>query len=115
MGLQMIVFYYLLFSLVVLYALWVFYIAVMNLKRVNDKKKFNTFGKILGYPVLFVGIALDIIANVFVMSVLFLELPKELLVTSRLKRHNRGTGWRKKIVAFLEPILDPFDPSGDHV
>ena len=111
----MIVAYYIAASFVILYALWIFYIAVMNLKRVKDAGKLNTFAKILGYPVLFVGIVLDIIANVFVMTVILLELPKEPLVTSRLKRHNRTGGWRKKVVQFLEPILDPFDPSGDHV
>ena len=107
--------YYITASFVVLYALWIFYIAVMNLKRVKDAGKLNTFSKILGYPVLFVGIVLDIIANVFVMTMILLEPPKELLVTSRLKRHNQAGGWRKKVVQFFEPILDPFDPSGDHV
>jgi hypothetical protein len=45
-----------------------------------------------------------------------LELPKETTVTARLKRHHRESqGWRLAVVLFIEPILDPFDPSGDHV
>ena len=111
----MIAVYYVLGSFLVLYGLWFFYIAVMNLKRVKDAGQLSTFAKVLGYPVLFVGLVLDLIANVFVMSIVLLELPQELTVTSRFKRHNQAGGWRKKVVAFFEPILDPFDPSGDHV
>ena len=111
----MIAVYYIVGSFLVLYALWIFYIAVMNIKRVRDAGQLSKFAEILGYPVLFIGLALDFIANVFVVSVLLLEWPKEMTVTSRFKRHNAAGGWRKKVVAVFEPILDPFDPSGDHV
>lgn len=111
----MIVLYYVASSFVILYALWIFYIAVMNLKRVKDADKLSKFAKVLGYPVLFIGLMLDLIANIFVVSVLLLEFPKELTVTSRFKRHNATESWRKKVVSVFEPILDPFDPSGDHV
>lgn len=62
------------------------------------------------------GLVLDFLLNVFVMSVVLLELPREMTVSRRLKRHNRAGGWRAKIVKkIFEPLLDPFDPSGDHV
>lgn len=111
----MIAVYYVVGSFLVLYALWIFYIAVMNLKRVRDAGKLSKFAEVLGYPVLFTGLLLDFIANVFVVSVILLEIPQEMTVTSRFKRHNAAGGWRKKVVAVFEPILDPFDPSGDHV
>lgn len=99
-----------------LYALWVFYLAVMNLKRVRDAGQLHKTAAVLGYPVLFVGLALDIVLNWTVMTVLLLELPKESTISSRLKRHNEvGTGWRMHVVRFFEPLLDPFDPSGDHI
>ena len=37
-------------------------------------------------------------------------------VTARLKRHNAtNTGWRKAVAVWFEPLLDPYDPSGDHI
>jgi len=97
------------------YALWIFYLAVMNLKQARDKGLLNKTAMALGYPVLIVGYLLDAFVNVFVITFLLLELPKEITVTSRLKRHNKGTGWRKAIAAWAEPLLDPYDPSGDHI
>lgn len=107
---------YLIWSIVTTYALYVFYAAVMNIKRVKDAGKLTTFGKVLGYPTLFIGLALDLIVNVFVMTIVLLELPQELTVTSRLKRHHKESiGWRLSVVKFFEPLLDPLDPSGNHI
>lgn len=98
------------------YALFVFYAAVMNIKRVRDMGRLSWFGKVLGYPTLLIGLVLDLAVNVLLMTPLLLELPRELTVTSRLKRHHReSTGWRLAVVKFFEPVLDPLDPSGDHV
>ena len=107
--------YYIASSALGFYILWVFYLAVMNLKRVKDAGLLSKTAMALGYPVLIVGYLLDCFVNVVVMTLLLLELPRETTVTSRLKRHNKGTGWRKAIAAWAEPLLDPYDPSGDHV
>ena len=107
---------YLLYSLAVTYGLYVFYCAVMNLRRVHDMGLLTTTGKVFAYPTLLIGATLDVLCNVFVMTIVLLELPQELLVTTRLKRHNReSTGWRLSVVKFFEPVLDPLDPSGDHI
>ena len=107
---------YLAVSFLLTYALWLFYIAVMNLKRVRDEGKLSRFAAILGYPVLFIGLLLDLIVNVVVMTPLLLEMPQEMTVTARLKRHlKESTGWQLAVVHFLKPILDPFDPSGTHI
>lgn len=98
------------------YALYVFYAAVMNIKRVRDMGKLTLVGKVFGYPTLFIGLVLDLFVNLFVMTLLLLELPRELTVTARLKRHNTpAAGWRRSVVRFFEPVLDPLDPSGNHV
>lgn len=103
-------------SLISVYALWVFYLAVMNLKRVRDQNKLTKTALYLGIPVLWTGVVLDALVNIFIVSVLLLEFPREFLVTARFKRHNAATsGWRKKVVAWFEPLLDPFDPDGDHI
>lgn len=107
---------YLASSLAVTYGLYVFYCAVMNIKRVRDMGKLTKLGMAFGYPTLFIGLLLDLLCNVFVMTLLFLELPREGTVTSRLKRHNNGDdGWRTSLARWFEPVLDPLDPSGDHI
>ncbi len=98
-----------------LYALWVFFLAVMALKRARDGGLLVTRTKVLGYPILFAGLILDAIANIFVMTIILMEIPKEMTVTARLKRHNRGAGWRQAVAAWFKPLLDPYDPSGIHI
>lgn len=102
-------------SLATTYFLYVWYAAVMNIKRVRDAGKLTTLGKVFGYPTLVIGLILDLLVNVFVMSIILVEIPQEFTVTSRLKRHQASTGWRLAVVKFFEPVLDPLDPSGDHV
>jgi hypothetical protein len=98
------------------YALYVFYAAVMNIKRVRDAGKLTWVGKVLGYPTLVIGLVLDLFVNLTLMTIVLLELPRELTVTSRLKRHHKeSTGWRLAVVKFFKPVLDPLDPSGDHI
>lgn len=110
------VLFYLLWAVLACYGLWVFYLAVMNLKRVKDNGGLSTWALRFGYPVLIIGYVLDILVNWFVVTLLLLEFPQEYTVTSRLKRHNReSTGWRKAVVQFFEPLLDPFDPTGNHI
>lgn len=107
---------YLLTSFFGFYLLWIFFLAVMNLKRVQDEGKLTKTAYALGMPVLFVGLLLDLLVNTFVMTIILLELPQEYTVTARLKRHNRTSDdWRKSIAMWFEPLLDPFDPSGDHI
>lgn len=107
--------YYVALSVGSLYLLWAFYIVVMGLKRVHDAKQLSKTAYILGYPLFIVGYLLDIAVNVFVMSLLLLETPKEYTVTARLKRHKLAGGWRGKVAEWFEPLLDPFDPSGNHI
>lgn len=98
------------------YALWVFYLAVMGLKRAKDAGKLHKTALTLGYPVLIAGYLLDALVNVFVMTVIFIEVPRELTVTARLKRHIRESdGWQLALARWFIPLLDPFDPSGRHI
>jgi hypothetical protein len=101
--------------------LWILYLAVMNLKRVRDLGKLTKFTTALGLPVLVVGYLLDFVLNKVCMSIVLLELPQEMTVSARLKRHNQTNvdgglaRWRKAVAVWFEPLLDPFDPSGDHI
>lgn len=101
----------------IMWLLWVFYLAVMNLKRVNDAGQLGRMAYLLGLPVLILGYLLDFLANVLVMTILLAELPQETTVTARLKRHKRSSkGWRLKVATwFASELLDRFDPDGVHV
>ena len=91
----------------------------MRLQEVRDKGLLK--GKVLcafAYPNLFVGLILDTLVNIFIMSVLFLELPHEFLTTARLCRwyETAPLSWRGKLaVWFGDTLLNPIDPSGKHI
>jgi hypothetical protein len=98
------------------YTLWVFFLAVMCLKRARDAGVLSKTALYLGMPVLVLGLLIDLFCNVL-LSLVLLELPREVTVTARLKRHKyHGTGWRKSFaIAFGDHLLDDFDPSGMHL
>ena len=100
------------------YTLWMFYLAVMNLQRAHEAKTLSKVALVLGSPILIVGYLLDIFVNVVIMTVLFLELPKQLTMTERLQKHIRTSpsgSWREKLASwFCTNLLDTFDPSGKH-
>lgn len=99
-----------------LYLLWIFFLAVMNLKRAKEAGQLSRTAKFFGYPVVWVGYLLDAFVNFTLMTLIMGEFPKEMLVTDRLARHHKeSTGWRLAIVLWFEPLLDPYAPSGDHV
>jgi len=111
----MITFWFVIWGFETLYALWVFYLAVMNLKRAKDAGKLSVAARVFGTPVLVVGYLLDMLANVIPMTLILVELPRETTVTSRLKRHITGTGWRARVASWMcKNLLDAFDPSGCH-
>lgn len=99
------------------YVLWVLYLAVMNLQRARDNQTLPKAAYCLGLPLLWLGLAWDFAINMTLASLLFIELPRELLVTSRLERHVfDGHGWRQRLAKWIAAnLLDPFDPRGSHV
>jgi hypothetical protein len=107
---------YLLLAPASVYLLWILYVAVMGIKRARDAGTISRTALALGYPVLFVGLALDALVNVCVFSFLMLEVPRELTVTARLTRHiEHGEGWRQALALwFASTLLDAFDPRGIH-
>lgn len=98
------------------WALWVFFLAVMCLQGARDLKKLTPWNTRIGYTVLVVGWVLDFIVQVTLASVLFVELPRELTVSSRVKRLIDGQdGWRRAVAMWLrDHFLKPFDATGRH-
>lgn len=98
-----------------LWMFYVFYLACMSLYRGHKQGTLTLASKILGYPIMAVGLVFDVSMNVFVFSIVFFERPREWLVTDRLKRHINQHTMRAKLARFLcEQLLSPFDPSGNH-
>ena len=94
---------------------WVLYLAIMALYRAHIGKTLTKLGYALGAPLLIVGLALDVFMNVTIFSLAFLEIPREWLVTKRLQRHLKQTGWRFKLAKFIcEGLLNFADPTGNH-
>lgn len=94
---------------------WVFYLALMNLKR--NREELSIVTKIFAYPMIVIGVSSDVLFNFFWGSILFLELPKEWLMTTRLKRHlnDHKKDWRDRNANwFCRHFLNPFDPTGNH-
>lgn len=103
--------------LLLVFATWIQYLAVMNLQRARDAGTLSRVAYYLGQPVLYAGLLCDFVVNSVFASLLFLAVPREFLVTQRLTRYANGPdGWRKRLALWLaHNLLDPFDPSGQHV
>ncbi len=110
---------YLILSLVIFYITALCYTSVMGFKKLKDSGELATLhwsSKFIGYTTLYIGLVFDMLLNVLVMTAVLLELPKEVLTTSRIKRWywNMNGGWRHKVaVFFAKNYLLPFDK--DHM
>jgi hypothetical protein len=97
------------------WALWVFYLAVMSLWRAKREGLIGRYALVPGYATLVVGAVLDCLVNLTLMSLLFWDRPRELLLTARLKRLIRTGGWRGKLAYWVcRHLLNPFDPTNNH-
>jgi len=92
---------------------WGMYLSVMNL--IEQKERLSFESKCFAYPLAAVGVILDFLYNVVYGSIMFLELPREWLLTKRLNRHIGEDTWRGKLANwFCVHLLDPFDSKGYH-
>ena len=99
------------------YFLWIFYLAVMNLKRARDAGTISRVALVLGCPVLAVGYVFDLAVNITVCSLLVWDWPREATVSAHLARLVRtGTPYQRTVSRWLAVnLLDAFDPSGNHL
>lgn len=103
---------------IIMYKTWNYYLAIMHLKHIQEDlelegKDFGSWQKAMAYPSLFIGLGWDILLNFIVGSIVFIELPRELLFTSRVSRWNDNDGWRGKLARwFCRVWLDPFEEGG---
>jgi hypothetical protein len=107
---------YALYVLAFLWAFWAMYVLVMGIYRAHLAKRLTPVTLALSLPFVALGYVMDVLANVTVASAVFVEPPREALVTDRLKRHMQtGNGWRFALARYIcDNLLDVFDPTGDH-
>lgn len=94
------------------------YVFVMGVKRVRDRKTLTPLAYHLSWPVLAVGVLVDVIVNQLYFSVICLDPFHFGTVTSRMKRYKYGeaTVWQKKVSVFVERHIDDFeDTPGGHI
>jgi hypothetical protein len=88
---------------------WLFYLAIMHVMKVRHD--LHPVAKAHAYVLMVIGLALDLVLNIVVGTVAFSDLPREWLLTSRLKRYKMGRdGWRKSFAYWIcEHLLNQFD------
>jgi len=88
------------------------FIIVMRAKAIRDEgAKITLFWRVGVWPWAIIGVALDVAFNVVAGTVMFLELPHEIMFTSRSKRHVReAKGWRLAIALFWQKQLNQISP-----
>lgn len=102
-------------GLVGLWILWGLYVLVMGLYRAHLARRLTKLHYAMSLPFVLAGFAVDVLANVLIASVIFLELPAEWLVTTRLQRHLSAVSWRGRLARWIcTQLLDVFDPTGAH-
>jgi hypothetical protein len=104
------------YTLLYLWAFWLLYVMVMGFYRAHLAGRLRGLPLVMAAPFIALGWLVDMLANMTIAVIAFLDLPRELLVTSRLQRYiATDTGWRYKLAnAICSKLLDPFDPTGNH-
>jgi hypothetical protein len=88
---------------------WAF-VAVMHAKAAKERGVLSRYWRVILLPLAVIGLVLDAVFNLTFGTLMYRELPRELLFTSRCKRHKRGDGWRKNLAEWFCRNLNVFDP-----
>jgi hypothetical protein len=99
-----------------LWGFWALFVFTMGCYRAKISGRLKGLNLVFAFPIVVLAAAVDVVSNLLIAPIVFLDAPKELLVTSRLKRYMAGPDcWRKSIADYVcESVLDIFDPTGDH-
>ena len=108
---------YILAIILFIWCFWALYVFAMGVYRAHLNDKLYGLNKIMAMPIIALAYLVDIFANLTLATIIFLDLPKETLVTSRLQRYMAGNqdSWRYKLAKYVcDHMLDIFDPNGNH-
>lgn len=94
---------------------WAFYVAAINL--LPKLPTLKPIVRVHATAVVLVAVLLDTVLHLVLGTVLFLDPPRELLLTARLKRYKTGSAGKLRCKAatwICAHLLNPFDPNGNH-
>lgn len=105
-------------TLAALWAFWLLYVFTMGLYRAFLMGRLKGLSLVMCSPVVAFAFAVDLVMQFTVFAVVFRDIPRDWLVTHRLRRYMRElppTNWRYRWADYLcKHLLDPFDPTGAH-
>ena len=103
-------------AIAAVYALWILYLAAMNLRRAREAGRLSRTALALALPVIALAVAVDVVVNLVLGTLVFFDRPREWTVSARLARYLPGDDWRARVAYWVAAhLLDPFDPSGSHL
>lgn len=92
---------------------WIAYIPAANIVNRHKEKKYTGISKYLAYLYLALFLVIDATCNIIAFTILYMELPQEWLVTTRMKRHlhgNQTAGFRFRASLFIcKYMIEPWD------
>jgi len=105
------------FTAAAAYVLWLFYLAAMNLRRAREAARLTRTALAFALPIIALAIVIDVLVNLTLATLVFLDSPREWTVSERLARYLVGPSvWRAEVALWVGAhLLDPFDPSGSHL
>ena len=110
--------FWLLWTLLVVYALWPLYVFVMAMLRARAAGTTTVTAWFLAFPLVVSAITLDILLNYTLFALLTWDTPRkgEVTFSQRLDRLVTDGGWRGRAARWLaKTLLDPYDPTGKHI
>lgn len=93
---------------------YVSYIAAINL--IYSWEGLAPWVRLTSFMPVFAFVVLDVVFNLTVATILFIDTPKEFMFTQRLTRYRKGdSGWRNTVsTKICTQALNPFDPTKKH-
>lgn len=104
------------FILFTLWVFWLLYVFTMGLYRAFLSRRLKGLALVMCAPIVAVAFIIDVVVQMTLSTILFLDLPRDLFVTGRFRRYRKqGKGWRFDFSEYIcKHLLDPFDPTGAH-
>lgn len=95
------------------YLTWGLFLAAMSLIGARSQGKLPRAALVLGYPLVVFGVLCDALLQL-VATAVFLDWPREPVLTQRCSRYIAGPdGWRKTAALWIcRSLLDPFQAGG---
>lgn len=93
------------------YLLWVLFLAVMALQ--NKWHDLPKTVKVLAIPAVLAAVTLDVLFNLTIGTVLFLDIPRQYTLSQRVGGYKQNNDWRRPIAVWIcSNMLDPFQAGG---